>query len=149
MASSMLAVPGNELSAETLLALFEETELTAERGPDDMGNVKVDIRGVTFLIDPYPEQSVIKIWTARELDPDAIDSELATKSANSFNQVFLFVRNFIYQDPADPANYRAVWDHDHLVGIGGLTAEDLVAALFRVSDVMWQALGQEEQVGHA
>ncbi len=149
MARKTRTVRGSELSAETLMELFQEADVPVEHGPEGMGNVKVDMGGVSFLIDPYPAQSAIKIWTARELDAEVIKVDVAMRSANSFNETFLMVRNFIYQDPSDPANYRAVWDHDLIVGASGLTSVDLMAAVSLIAEVMLEALGNRENVGHA
>ncbi|PKQ15594.1 MAG: hypothetical protein CVT67_08710 [Actinobacteria bacterium HGW-Actinobacteria-7] len=136
-----LTVPGDELSAEKLTALFDEAQVPVGPGPEGMNNIVVDMGGIPFLIDAHPEQHAIKIWTARELDPDETPYDLAVKSANAFNERFLLVRNFIYQDPADLQNYRAVWDHDRLVDQAGLSSAELVMTLTRVAEILHHALG--------
>ncbi len=149
MGRAKMVIPGDKLSTETLLALLDEAGIPAQHGPEGMSSVKVDMGELTFLIDSYPHQGAIKIWTAQELDPDEVDLAAAVSSANSFNEVFLFVRNFVFQDPADRTNYRVVWDHDRLVAAEGLTADELLLTLTRVADVLMEALAPQEQTGHA
>lgn len=141
MANSKLVVPGDKLSVETLMSLFAEAEVACERGPEEMNNVMVDMGGIPFLIDPYPQHGAIKIWTAREIDSNGVEFARAVNSANSFNQTFLFVRNFVFQDAEDPSNYRAIWDCDRMVSPDGLTSEELMMTLSKVAAVMHEALG--------
>jgi hypothetical protein len=149
MATAKLIVKPDELSNEKIMALLDEAEVPAERGPEGMNNVMVDMGGLMFLIDSLPQQGLIKIWTARNLDHEAVSLEAAIAAANSFNQVFLFVRNFVFQDPADPANFRTIWDHDRMVTPEGLSADELAMTLARVAEVVFEALSHNESQADA
>lgn len=140
----MEPVAASELSAQSILRLLEEAGIPATAGePDGPEFVEATVGEMTFLIEPYAEASILRIWTAMDLEPSSYTYENVLEDMNRFNSNFLMVRNFIVRDPEDDI-VRVVWDHDRVIGPEGLSSEMLASLLSRVATVIMQAFESPE-----
>ncbi|HET6352554.1 MAG TPA: hypothetical protein VFG89_10570 [Coriobacteriia bacterium] len=140
----MHTISETELTADNILSLLADASIEAQLGPEGTNSAVATVNDFTVIVEVYPEPQIVRVWTAMPLDPEKHQFEHFLTDTNRFNTTFLSIRNFVFQDPDDSANFQIVWDYDRLVGSEGLSSEMLARMISRLTGTIAQAFARND-----